>query len=171
MEKSIKIIGKTNIDKLQPNKPNQRVISQNWDKKEIILDDNQQLPILNKLYLNIPFDGDKDVRKELERKIYGYKNQDIKKNIYDEETLITYDQLLEKLVKSKLRCYYCKTKLKLIYDSARDKKQWTLDRLNNDLNHSEENTIIADLKCNLERRCQDETKFLWGKQLKITKLD
>lgn len=171
MEKNIKIIGKHNIDSLQKqNKKPERSISQNWTDKEIVLDDNNQIPILNKLYLNEDFDGSSDVKKEIERKIYGYRTQDIKKNILDEELIITYDQVLEKLVSSKLRCYYCKNKVKLMYNSVRDQKQWTLDRLNNDLGHSDENTVIADLKCNIQRKTQDDTKFMYSKQLKITKL-
>jgi len=168
--KSITIVGKNNIDKLSK-QPAKRLLSKNLENKEIMIDENNQIPILNKLYLNQTFDGDIELRKELERKIYNYKQQDIKKNILDESQLITYEELLEKLVESKLRCYYCKTKLKLIYTNVRDKKQWTLDRINNDLCHSSQNTVIADLKCNLERRCQDDEKFLLTKQFKLTKLD
>ena len=48
-------------------------------------------------------------------------------------------------------------------------EQWTLDRIDNNINHSESNVIIACLKCNLQRRCQNKDKFLFTKQLKIVK--
>ena len=35
----------------------------------------------------------------------------------------------------------------------------SLDRIDNNLCHSNENTVIACLKCNLQRRCQDAKKF------------
>ena len=69
MEKSIKIIGKHNIDSLQKqNKKPERSITQNWTDKEIVLDDNNQIPILNKLYLNEDFEGSSDVKKVNENK-------------------------------------------------------------------------------------------------------
>ena len=47
----------------------------------------------------------KIVKKEVERKLSGYKNQDTKKNIYDNNYFITYYDALEKLVISKLKCF------------------------------------------------------------------
>ena len=42
--------------------------------------------------------------------------------------------------------------------------------IDNNINHSESNVIIACLKkCNLQRRCQNKDKFLFTKQLKIVK--
>ena len=35
------------------------------------------------------------MKKEVERKITSYKNQDIKKNKYDKEKLITYEECLK----------------------------------------------------------------------------
>ena len=127
--------------------------------------------LLNKLHTNIQFIGDNEVKKELNKKIDGYKNQDVKKNIYSEDLLITYNELLDKLIISDLKCYYCKKLVKLMYTDIRDNEQWTLDRLNNSLGHTNDNTVICDLKCNLQRRCQDEKIFLYSKRLKIIKTE
>ena len=111
------------------------------------------------------------IKKELETKIKGYKSQDIKKNIYEETKLITYNDLIEKLVISKLKCYYCRTNVKLLYNIVRDDNQWTLDRINNDLCHSKENTLICCLKCNLKRRNINSEKFNFTKKLQLNKIN
>lgn len=140
------------------------------------LDYKNSITIINNIFLdnssNIQYSSEfKFIKKELENKIRGYKNQDIKKSIYDENKLITYNDLLEKLVISKLKCYYCNDAVKLIYKICRDPNQWTLDRLNNDLCHSKENTIICCLKCNLKRRNIDSNKFNFTKKLNLNKIE
>ena len=97
-----------------------------------------------------------------------YKQQDIKKKIND-NSLIKIDELIEKLVTSKLKCFYCKNKILLFYLNVREKIQWTLDRIDNNKNHSNQNTIICCLECNLKRRTKNKDKFLFTKQLKIIK--
>ena len=51
----------------------------------------------------------------------------------------------------------------------REPKQWTLDRIDNDKCHSKDNTVIACLKCNLDRRVTNIDKFKFTKQLNIMK--
>ena len=75
------------------------------------------------------------------------------------------------LVISKLRCYYCRKECLLIYKTVREQKQWTLDRLDNSIGHTKDNVVISCLKCNLDRRCQNDKKFLFTKQMKIVKKD
>lgn len=134
------------------------------------------ITIINNIFLdnsnNIQYNSEFEfIKKELKNKIRGYKNQDIKKSIYDENKLITYNDVLEKLVISKLKCYYCNDIIKLIYKICRDPNQWTLDRLDNDLCHSNENTIICCLKCNLKRRNIDSNKFNFTKKLNLNKIE
>jgi precorrin-3B methylase len=111
------------------------------------------------------------LKREIEKKINSYKSQDITKKIYNELILISLSDTIEKLVCSKLKCHYCKENVLLFYKNVRDSKQWTLDRIDNDLCHSNENTLIACLHCNLQRRTRDMEKFLFTKQLKIKKQD
>ena len=103
------------------------------------------------------------------KKIAGYKSQDIKKEMYDKDQLITFDEVVEKLVASKLKCCYCSCQIMLIYKNVREPTQWTLDRKDNDLCHSCDNTVIACLKCNLQRRVTNVDKFEFTKKLKIQK--
>ena len=68
---------------------------------------------------------------------------------------------------SKLRCFYCSKEVKVVYGYVRDDFQWTLDRIDNGIGHSSENTVISCLKCNLQRRVTDCKKFEFTKKLRI----
>lgn len=133
----------------------------------------EQLEMINKLYLgfNDTTNISLSIKRELNRKISGYKHQDIKNEIYNETELINIEDVLEKLVGSKLKCLYCKCNVNIIYKCVREETQWTLDRIDNDLCHSSSNTIISCLKCNLKRRNINKEKFLFTKRLKIKKMD
>ena len=108
--------------------------------------------------------------KELEKKITGYKGQDIKKDIYDKDNLITLEEVIEKLVSSKLKCFYCSSNILILYKNVREPTQWTLDRKDNELGHTCDNTLIACLKCNLQRRVTTMEKFDFTKKLKINRV-
>jgi hypothetical protein len=123
-----------------------------------------------KLYMNVSFEYKELLQKELEKKINGYKGQDIKKEIYDQSKLITLDEVVEKLVASKLKCFYCSSNVLVLYKNVREPTQWTLDRKDNDICHSCDNTIIACLKCNLQRRVTSMEKFDFTKKLLLKKV-
>ena len=74
-----------------------------------------------------------------------------------------------KLVASKLKCLYCKNQVRVFYSKLKDPEQWTLDRIDNDLPHTDDNTVVCCLKCNLQRRVTNADKFAFTKNLKITK--
>lgn len=132
---------------------------------------SEQISLLNQSYLEEKKDKKNMIYREINKKMNGYKNQDIKKQIYNEKKLITLEETMEKLVISKLKCHYCLQNIHILYTRNRDETQWTLDRIDNNLCHSNENTVIACLKCNLQRRCQDAKKFTFTKQLRIAKID
>ena len=92
----------------------------------------------------------------------------IEKNILTDK-LISLEETLEKLVISKLKCYYCKKPLLLIYKYSREQSQWTLDRIDNSIGHTNDNTVITCLKCNLEKRKRSHEGFKFTKQLIINK--
>ena len=129
-----------------------------------------QIIFINKLFLEENFENKTIIVRELEKKLNCYKSQDKEKNLLD-DNLINLSEIIEKLVASKLKCYYCRQELYVLYRNILDKTQWTLDRIDNNLGHSCENTLIACLKCNLERRRQNMLAFKFSKQLKIKKLD
>ena len=127
-----------------------------------------QIEFINSLYLNIEFYEKKELLSNLSNKINSYKQQDIKKKI-NNNNIINIDEVIEKLLISKLKCYYCKKNLYLFYSNVREEYQWTLDRIDNNINHSNDNTLISCLSCNLKRRTKNKNDFLFTKQLKIIK--
>ena len=69
----------------------------------------------------------------------------------------------------KLKCVYCNCDMKVFYKNQREPTQWTLDRINNNIDHSDNNTVVSCLKCNLERRRRNMKDFKFTKQLSIIK--
>ena len=134
-----------------------------------VFDVDKHLEMLKKLTSDITFDGDKDIIKSLKQKLNSYKTQDKKKDRYDKDTFIKYSELLNKLIESEMKCKYCEYTTLLMYVNKREPKQWTLDRIDNSIGHSNSNTIISCLKCNLERRCKNDEKFLFSKQMRLIK--
>ena len=125
----------------------------------------EQVKTINNLYMGLQFEERNFILSELKAKINSYKQQDIKKDYHEYANLITLDNVIEKLVSCKLKCYYCNKNMKLFFEKVRDEDQWTLDRINNYDEHSNENTIVCCLKCNLQRRRKNSEKFLFTKQL------
>lgn len=124
---------------------------------------------LNQLFLNESTDNGEKIKRNVSLKLKSYKNQDLKKKRFDNETFISYDEIIEKLIISKLNCYYCKNDVILLYNEKRDNKQWSLDRIDNSICHTNNNTVISCLQCNLQKRCRDKDKFKFTKQMKINK--
>ena len=169
--KSIEIQGKNNIKKITGEEQKRNIIEINNINS---LDYKKELEIVNNLYLNNEINTEyykeySFIKSEIQKKISNYKSQDIKKDIFNKNLLINLDELLEKLVISKLKCFYCKNNVKILYEIIRDPNQWSLDRIDNDLAHTNNNVVICCLRCNLQRRRQNDNKFLFTKQLKIVK--
>jgi len=169
MEKKITILGKRNSDAFKSS-PTKRKEIEKWTNKTVFDNQRDHHIMLNQLYLDQPFDGKKDVLKALKKKLVGYKTQDTNKNIYNKTAFIKITELTEKLVLSKLVCYYCRNPMLLMYEKPREASQWTLDRINNDMGHNYNNVVMACLKCNLKRRTTDSDKFKFTKQMKIIKM-
>ena len=166
--KNIEITGKHNRDKINKSRDNNFIAERNSmiNIDDIYFNHKNQIDINTKeLENNI----NKTILKEIDKKILSYKNQDILKNKYNNNN-ISCEEVIEKLVGSKLKCYYCKKNTFILYKKVRDMEQWSLDRIDNSFPHSNDNVIISCLKCNLQRRCQDKDDFLFTKQLKIEKL-
>ena len=106
---------------------------------------------------------------DLKRKAYIY--QDKQHAIYDARFSITTDQIVELLVSSELLCYYCREICQLTYKESMCRKQWTLDRIDNDYGHNHTNVVIACLDCNLKRGTMDSERFRQGKQFTFRKVE
>jgi len=166
MLKTVHILGKHNVERLNGVK-GKRVSAGSWASIPYLLDPQNHIEIVNHLYLCHGFEGQMEVKRELLSKLCGYKSQDKKKS--RDSTIVEYDELLEKMVLSKMKCSYCQSVMKLLYVDVRDPHQWTLDRKDNDLGHSGENTVLSCLKCNLGKRRTNDDKFRFTKQMRLIK--
>jgi hypothetical protein len=108
---------------------------------------------------------------QLDKKIAGYKHQDILKKKYDSEKLIKTTDVVAKLVDCELKCFYCKNYVHVLYKLVREMQQWTLDRIDNNQGHFSDNVEISCLDCNLKRKKQNSDNFLFTKQIKIVRND
>lgn len=131
-----------------------------------------QVATANRLFMGDDCADCKTLARELEKKRYGYYQQDLrKKRVATIEAVLTLDELEEKIVASKLRCFYCSRAVQLFYREARDPSQWTLDRIDNTRAHTASNTCVACLECNLQRRRTSHTGYAFTKNLSIRKLE
>lgn len=130
-----------------------------------------QIRIVNELFMGTAPQTKlhRQLMSELKRKRQGYKAQDVRREFYHEDVLISLENLLEKLVVSRLKCDYCRCDVSVVYTQVRSPTQWSLDRINNDMGHSRENTLISCLRCNLNRRRTDYEKFKFTKEFTLVK--
>jgi len=167
-----------------------KLINENKQKKERVLfknyiidEDNltysNQLELLKKIKNYVIDSNDscnkdyiiKILMREIDKKISSYKQQDIEKKIHCIDKFITQDNIVNKLVECQMKCYYCNCETYILYKIVRETKQWTVDRIDNNLGHNIDNYIIACLECNLKRRRINCESFLFTKQLNINKID
>jgi hypothetical protein len=155
------------------------VINEKWNLDEEYYTSEKQLELLSiikKELANESIQIDeqqksvlKIIKQQINSKISGYKRQDIKRNLLDSALFITFSDVLDKLINSNIECYYCKKSMKILYRKSRDHIQWTIDRIDNDKGHNKDNYYLACLKCNLDRRRINDSKFLFTKQMTIVK--
>jgi hypothetical protein len=111
-----------------------------------------------------------EIMKLLKIKQSSYKSQDLRKNKYCAESFVSIANILSLLCESHLVCLYCSDPVSVLYEYAYDPKQWTLDRVDNEVGHNVGNVVIACLECNLKRRVTNKNKFQLGKKIILTKL-
>lgn len=158
------------LNKILPDRKKTIIDISNCNPIQNIVDNKiSQLYLVNKLYLDVSFNEKNVLLREIRSKISGYSQQDQEKEIFDKNTIITLEQTIEKLVSCKLKCVYCNCDMKVFYKNQREPTQWTLDRINNNIDHSDTNTVVSCLKCNLQRRRRNMKDFKFTKQLVIVK--
>lgn len=172
-KKQINITGQTNRYQIKKLTQEKKV-----DKKRVEIEKlnlpieyftfEKQLEIINKKEDKNVF---KILTKQIEKKISSYKQQDIDKKLLNNEKIINLKCIIDKLIETEIKCYYCKCEMYILYENVRDTKQWTVDRINNALGHNNDNFVLACLDCNLKRRCKSADKFLFTKQLNIIRKD
>lgn len=174
-EKTINISGTNNkyqlkkITSASAKKPiNKRVECNKWFIQPELLTHSVQLQIIQNAE-NASFDNYLLMKQQIEHKIYGYKQQDIKKQMHDATSFVTFEHTLTLLNDSHLLCVYCDAPVLILYENVREPSQWSLDRINNDLGHNCGNLLIACLSCNLKRRRTNMNAFMFTKQMKLIK--
>jgi hypothetical protein len=151
-----------------------RVDSFGWNFSDDYFQSYKQIELLKDIVLNnfITTENEavsKIVFQQISTKISGYKQQDILKKRYDCKKFIDFNNIIVKLIECDLKCRYCKDSMTILYDVSREIKQWSVDRVDNDMGHNNDNYHLACLDCNLKRRRQTDKKFLFTKQLSIIK--
>ena len=109
------------------------------------------------------------VRRQIEKKLQGYKQQDVEKERFVEADFVSLEEVIGELYDSKLECHYCSKVVYLLYEMVRENSQWTLDRLDNNIGHNRGNVVISCLGCNLKRRRTNKDAFLFTKKLQLVK--
>jgi hypothetical protein len=189
--KKIDIIGKRNQDKMKQMADPEAVIERKVAKNrggagltDNVYDTDQSL-VLDMLKASV---ADKSVGisapessslaaglayilREIDTKRKAYIYQDKHHQIYDPRFSITTDRIVELLVAADLLCHYCREICQVAYKEAMCRRQWTLDRIDNNYGHNDANVVIACLDCNLKRGTMDAERFRMGKQFTFRKLE
>ncbi len=179
--KKINILGINNkyqINKLINNNSKKdskiRINSEKWTFSNEKYEYLTQLKMINDISnnnYNFIDDVSKIAIQEINKKIYGYKQQDKLKKLFDEANFLTFESIINNMIACELKCRYCKKEMNVLYDISREMSQWSVDRINNDIGHNIDNFHLACLDCNLKRRKRTDEKFLFTKQLNIIKQD
>jgi hypothetical protein len=190
--KKIDIQGKRNQDKMKQMDDPEAVIERKTTKNRMILPDqfytsDQSLGlILLKEYVansslgvlptNLMIDPDNArllsyIIREIDTKRKAYIYQDKHHKIYDPRFSITTHRIVELLVAAELLCFYCREICQVSYKEAMCRRQWTLDRTDNNYGHNDANVVIACLDCNLKRGTMDAERFRQGKQFTFRKME
>jgi hypothetical protein len=177
--KKINITGTNNkyemkklIQKSEDKEVKKRIASENWNFSNQYFEYEKQLKMIIDISNNA-FNYIDDVTKiaiqEINKKISSYKQQDKLKNLFSETKFLTFETVINKMIECNLKCRYCTNKMNVLYDISREMKQWSVDRIDNDVGHNIDNYHLACLECNLKRRRRTDEKFLFTKQLNIIK--
>jgi hypothetical protein len=177
--KKINITGTNNkyemkklIQKSEDKEVKKRIASENWNFSNQHFEYEKQLKMIIDISNN-SFNYIDDVTKiaiqEINKKISSYKQQDKLKNLFSETKFLTFETVINKMIECNLKCRYCTNEMNVLYDISREMKQWSVDRIDNDVGHNIDNHHLACLECNLKRRRRTDEKFLFTKQLNIIK--
>lgn len=160
------------------NKATIRKEVEGWKVEPEIYEEKNQKLLIKEIYDSIFFESTEKkelsvqgalAKRQIEKKIQSYKQQDIYKNRFLDQHFIHFENVVDVLYKSELTCCYCDAFVYILYEHVRENHQWTLDRINNDIGHNEGNLLVSCLECNLKRRRTNNDAFLFTKKLQIIK--
>jgi hypothetical protein len=186
-QKTINITGTNNryhmkklINKKDLNaEPKKRIVAEKWSFSNETFEYNNQMKMIRDISIlkseKPESTDDNDIIRiaiqQINKKISSYKQQDILKKKLDIAKFLTFDSVVQKMIECELKCRYCKENMNVLYDISREMKQWSVDRIDNNLGHNIDNFHLACLDCNLKRRRRTDEKYLFTKQLNIVKQD
>jgi 5-methylcytosine-specific restriction endonuclease McrA len=166
-----------------PTEPKKRMITtmKKWDFHTNEYTNEYQLLLLSELQKMlssgeysqnsvVPFKRIQLLRQMIHTKQYGYKTQDIEKDIFAIDRFISEPEIVDLLIASRLLCFYCRKEIQLLYEHVRETLQWSIERIDNKYGHNRDNVVIACLGCNLRRKTMYYERFRMTKQLNITKV-
>ena len=145
-----------------------RVETKTWGLNDDDLSYNLQVSILK----NIHTQKNKYTTlftSHIKTKLSSYRQQDILKHKLNEDMFIKFDEVIALLNDCEMKCCYCSNEVFILYETVREMKQWSLDRINNDIGHNKGNLVIACLECNLKRRRTNKDAFMFTKNMVIIK--
>lgn len=158
---------------IEKKEKSKRVITnhKSWHFSEQDLSFETQYRILNNIKTQYDYNDPyhRTIISQIKGKIYGYSYQDETKEKLSRELFVDLSSVLQKLIDSNMECYYCKKKVKILYEYVREEDQWTLERIDNSKGHNRDNVEIACLSCNLRRRTMYHERYLFTKQMNIMK--
>ncbi len=150
-----------------------RVETKTWGLNTTDLSFETQIHLL-KIIFNKEITNDKTIAmivSHIKAKICSYKQQDLLKGKFLEKEFVSFNDVIDLLFESQMKCHYCSCETYLLYEVVRENKQWSLDRINNEIGHNRNNLLIACLECNLKRRRTNKDAFFFTKNLQIVRLD
>jgi hypothetical protein len=167
---------KTHTKKIKCEKEKKlRVETQTWGLNDEELSYQTQLVFLEDI-INIHTNNDKNRNKYISKltnhiktKLSSYKHQDIIKKRFNSYEFVSFEETISLLKKCSLKCCYCSDEVYILYEIVREMKQWSLDRINNDIGHNSGNLVISCLECNLKRRRTNKDAFMFTKNMIIIK--
>ena len=183
--KKIEIQGKRNQDKMKQMDDPEAVIERKIPKNRMALPEEfysadqslgmtllkSHIATTSSLETTEPNRSLSYILREIDTKRKAYIYQDKHHKIYDPRYSITTDRIVELLADSQLLCFYCREICQVTYKEAMCRRQWTLDRIDNNYGHNDANVVIACLDCNLKRGTMDAERFRQGKQFTFRKIE
>jgi len=152
-------------------KKKKKVETNTWNLNEEELSFEMQLEILKNIFNNLSNSSKLTsfIVSHIKTKMSSYKHQDVLKNIFLEPEFVTFEYIIDLLNTCNMKCHYCSCETYLLYEFVREMKQWSLDRIDNDIGHNKGNLVIACLECNLKRRRTNKDAFFMTKNLTISR--
>jgi 5-methylcytosine-specific restriction endonuclease McrA len=149
-----------------------RVETQFWGLNDEELSHNKQLNILTDSHFIQNENKNTYISKllsHIKHKISGYRHQDVLKKKFNDGEFVSFEETVNLLKLSNLKCCYCSENIYILYEHVREMKQWSLDRIDNNMGHNMGNLVVACLECNLKRRRTNKDAFMFTKNMVIIK--